>query len=448
MLSSLSIFHARVHRQDVLFASVASGLLVVAGGCSDSDTNSPPVVQTDSAGVQQLSLRGDFLSGETWQRLDPLWEVGAGTEGIFVDITAATRTAQGSFAVLDRFNRAITLVGSEGQVLSTFGREGDGPSEFQDPRDIVALDRQLIVWDLRQTRFQVFDDSGKFIRDARLPEPGDIAGLTGRIDLELDDLSRRMETTPATRAVFFQVEDNERELISPKARGTEDVQRSGFVVAYDSTLSTADTLISFIAPPRSLSPGTPSYGPPIFSAQHMWDVGMLGLLHGSNGASHVSLVDFSGRLLSELRWESKRRPTSPDDRLAHVISFYREQSPYLPSEVREQWDGNTAMQKRAAEHIAVADSVPVFSRIWLAGRCAALSPFDPEDASDGTAQRVVLVNLEDAAVVGRIAFGESGTDRILWLSSSAVLTKHIDSFGVQSLHYFAFPEDVRRICQI
>lgn len=420
---------------------------VAASGCSDIGESPPSVVRSDSAGVQLFFLRGDFLSTDTWKRLDPLWSVGTGTDGLFVDVAAATRTAAGSFAVLDRANRTVTLVGSEGKVLSSFGRRGDGPGEFQDPRDLVALEGTLVVWDLRQGAFHAFDQSGRFIRRSRLPEPGDFANLTGRIDLELEDLSRRMATTPAARAIFIQVEDNERELLDPEAREIEHVARSGFIIAYDPALSAGDTLVTYSAPTRSLSPATPSYGPPIFARQHSWDVGYPGLLHGSNDVPHLRLIDFSGNPLAELTWEGTRRGVVAEDRLAHVRSYYREQAPNLPSHVRDEWDGNALLQEQAAERIAVADSTPVFARSWLAGRCAAVSPFDPEQASDGTAQRVALVSLEDGAVVGRIAFGEPGRDRLLWLSATAILTRHVDSLGVQSIRYFPLPEGIRRGCR-
>lgn len=421
------------------------GLTMVGGGCSDSSSLSS-YVQEDEAGVRHLVIERDILTGDVDWELDAGWNVGGGPEGLFVDIAAATHTENGAFAVLDRFNKTVTLLGPEGRIETSFGREGDGPSEFRDPRDIVALGGQLLVWDLRQATFKFFTDEGEFIRETRLPEPGDMVSLTGRIDLELDDLSQRAETTPTERAVFLQIEDNERQLLDPDARGTEDVRRNGFVVAYDPALESADTLTAYRAPARSLSPAGPSYGPPIFSPRERWAIGRLGILHGSNDAPRLELVDFSGHLKSELQWLGKRQVVSPVLRLAHVRSFYREQAPYLPTRVRDQWDGNTSLQKDAAEAIVVADSTPVFSRIWLVGRCAAVAPFDPEDASDGVAQRLTFVDLMEGRVVGRLAFGEPGTDRLLWLSSSAILTKHVDSLGVQSVSYFDIPDAVRTRC--
>ena len=229
----------------------------------------------------------------------------------------------------------------------------------------------------------------------------------------------------------------------------EDVNREGFIVAYDTSLAIADTVIRYAASTRSLSPaGGPSYGPPIFSPRETWAVDSQGLLHASNAVPLLQLLDFSGELKAVLRWGGKRRATSPEQRLAHVQSFYREQAPYLPTDVRATWDGNTSLQEQAAEQIVIADSTPVFSRIWLVNYCAVLAPFRPQDSSDGVGQRLVFVNLDDGSIAGRIAFGEPGTDRLLWLSSSAILTKHADSLGVQSVSLFPVPDDIQQRCHL
>jgi hypothetical protein len=441
-LDRLDVCGTRLHRNLLISASILS---LATGACSDSKTPDAEVFE-DEAGVRHISVDSDVLTEGGYVEVASRWNAGGGTEGHFVDITAATRNRDGTFAVLDRFNKAVTIVGPEGRIQSTFGREGDGPAEFRDPRDIMAVEDQLLVWDLRKATFQAFTAEGKFLHESRLPEPGDLVSLTGRIDLELEDLSQRIAATPSGHKILVQLEENERELINPRARGTEDVRREGFIVAYDPALTIADTLIQYDAPTRSLSPGGPSYGPPIFSPRVTWAVDSVGLLYAPNALPVLHLLDFSGELKAEFRWGGKRRATSPEQRLAHVQSFYREQAPYLPTEVREQWDGNTSLQKQAAEQIVIADSTPVFSRIWLVSNCAVLAPFRPEDSSDGVGQRLAFVNLEDGNIVGRIALGEPGTDRLLSLSSSAILTKHTDSLGVQSASLFPVPDDIQERC--
>lgn len=432
--------------------SVGMVVVVVVGSigicaCFDREEGQSQL-SLDRDGVRQISLEVDPLAGGTYQDLEVSWDAGGGTEGHFVDVAAATRTADGDFAVLDRFNRSVTIVGVDGRLREVFGREGDGPGEFQDPRDIVALGSEVWIWDLPQTTFELLDDSGRFVGELRLPEPGDLSSLTGRIDLELEDLSRRIQAASRDQVVIVQIEDNERALLSPDARGAEDVSRDGYLVAYDSTLTVGDTLVTYRAPTRSVSPSSPSYGPPIFSPQYSWDVGALGIFHGSNESPELELLDLTGQVRARLSWEATRMAISSAHRLAHVRSFYREQAPYLPSNVREQWDGNTALHEQAAEQIVVADSAPVFSRAWLAGRCAAVSPFDPSDSGDGTAQRLVFVGLDDGSIVGRFGFGRSGSDRALWLNPTGVLTKHTDELGVQSVRYFMLPRNVQVLCEI
>jgi DNA-binding beta-propeller fold protein YncE len=59
--------------------------------------------------------------------------------------------------------------------VAQWGTEGDGPGQFEEPY-AVAIDEknQLYVTDFRESRFQVFDSSGKLL--ARIGDHGNDPG--------------------------------------------------------------------------------------------------------------------------------------------------------------------------------------------------------------------------------------------------------------------------------
>ncbi|MEI8290396.1 MAG: 6-bladed beta-propeller [Verrucomicrobiota bacterium] len=60
----------------------------------------------------------------------------------------------------------IVICGMQGQLISKFGRRGNGPGEFNFPTHINADARgQIYVTDSLNHRIQIFDASGKFLRE-------------------------------------------------------------------------------------------------------------------------------------------------------------------------------------------------------------------------------------------------------------------------------------------
>lgn len=78
----------------------------------------------------------------------------------------------GNLNVLDERNDRVVVVGADGALLRVLGRSGGGPGEFQVPRHMVALrSGGLVVYDVIQRRFSIFDAEGAFERS--------VSGLLG-----------------------------------------------------------------------------------------------------------------------------------------------------------------------------------------------------------------------------------------------------------------------------
>lgn len=114
--------------------------------------------------------------------------------------SGATRRADGSFVVADGTAPALRFFDSRGRLAASVGRAGSGPGEF---RVISWLGRcggdSLVVYDLFQRRFSVFDAAGRFAR--QFAAPGDAAVISCAPDGTLAVLGGAGNTPHADRRV-------------------------------------------------------------------------------------------------------------------------------------------------------------------------------------------------------------------------------------------------------
>jgi hypothetical protein len=86
------------------------------------------------------------------------------------------KLSDGRIAVSDNGDHELRVYSSDGTFLTRFGREGEGPGEFQ---EILVLGNMgldtLVVLDGSQRRVSLFDPGEGFLRQALLPEE---AGVT------------------------------------------------------------------------------------------------------------------------------------------------------------------------------------------------------------------------------------------------------------------------------
>jgi DNA-binding beta-propeller fold protein YncE len=78
-------------------------------------------------------------------------------EGVAVD-------GDGNVYVTDTFNNRVEMFDADGQFISTFGQNGDGPANFERPKGIaIDCDGHIWVVDATQNRVKVFNNRGRLL---------------------------------------------------------------------------------------------------------------------------------------------------------------------------------------------------------------------------------------------------------------------------------------------
>ncbi len=81
----------------------------------------------------------------------------------------------GGVLVLDGTNDRVLRFDSLGAYVSSFGRSGEGPGQFDTPLFLEAADSEVYVMDVKLNRVSAFDTGGVFLRRFNV----DLAGLVG-----------------------------------------------------------------------------------------------------------------------------------------------------------------------------------------------------------------------------------------------------------------------------
>lgn len=184
------------------------GALVVAAGCAAEPAGAPDSSDLVSEGTEfpewtipvppdvpvhglvavdpeartrDLPLGRDLVLMEAFGR--PFYD----PEDVAVD-------AGGNVYVLDSGNGRVVVFDPEGQPLRSFGRQGQGPGEFQSPGLIAVVGDRVIVHDGALDRWSVFGTDGRSIADHDVAErfaPGSVVGLDEGL-LVIDERSARV----------------------------------------------------------------------------------------------------------------------------------------------------------------------------------------------------------------------------------------------------------------
>lgn len=86
----------------------------------------------------------------------------------------------GNLYVLDTQASAIRVVGTDGQLIRSFGRQGEGPGELNSPEELVVLpDGRVAVYDFGKFGWVTYDANGEWIEDITAPDPSSIDLLGG-----------------------------------------------------------------------------------------------------------------------------------------------------------------------------------------------------------------------------------------------------------------------------
>lgn len=147
--------------------SLIPGLLVVGlAACGDGSSNAHTVATVDTVGgVERLTYPAAPAGALDWQ-LDTVAVLGdAFAEDAYqfdqVSDGALASDAAGNIYVLDRQGKRVLKYGPDGRHLATFGREGEGPGELNQPM-AMALGPGDTIWvsDFSNTRVTGFPQEG------------------------------------------------------------------------------------------------------------------------------------------------------------------------------------------------------------------------------------------------------------------------------------------------
>jgi hypothetical protein len=94
---------------------------------------------------------------------------GSDIDSLYFSRPVAIVYDQNSLFVLDSEEEEIRVFSKSGTLLSSFGRKGQGPGEFQMPADIDILGDKVYVADGANRRVQILDKRGKYLAGFTTP---------------------------------------------------------------------------------------------------------------------------------------------------------------------------------------------------------------------------------------------------------------------------------------
>jgi DNA-binding beta-propeller fold protein YncE len=137
-------------------------------------------------------------------------------EGVAVD-------RDGNVYVTDTLNNRVEIFDADGGLISTFGKNGDGPADLERPKSIaVDCDGHIWVVDAAQNRVKVFDKQGRLLIyfGGQGNYPGQFMGPWG---IAIDQSNRVIvsETFPGRVQVFRYISDAEAAVEQARRGGVE-----------------------------------------------------------------------------------------------------------------------------------------------------------------------------------------------------------------------------------
>lgn len=253
-------------------------------------------------GLDTVAVLGDAFADDAYQ---------------FDQVTAGALAsdAQGNLYLLDRQGHRVLKYSPDGEHLATYGREGEGPGELNQPISL-ALGPGDTVWvsDFSNTRFTGYPQDGGDARSVPLPTenviPGNFAAREGGFEAELRPLfGISMSGGRAQIATGGDDEPGENRIP---------------VVRTDRSLGAEDTLWSTVEPPRDMV--TLQSGDRVmismvsreFYPDFQWGAFSDGGIVVSDSASYVlHLIDADGNLVRTItRGPAPRAVTEADKEAA------------------------------------------------------------------------------------------------------------------------------------
>ncbi len=160
---------SRFIRRPIFFAWVAVSLLTamvfIELACSRKSTGWKGRIENVGDVVVVKNPKEPLYGPEAFSLEEDLAIGGDEAEDyLFATITSIAVDDEGTIFVLDRRDRNVKVFSGDGELITTFGRRGQGPGEFSSPVSISLTSRgEVMVLDLMR-RLEYFKPNGEHIR--------------------------------------------------------------------------------------------------------------------------------------------------------------------------------------------------------------------------------------------------------------------------------------------
>lgn len=158
-------------------------ILAVVCGVLTSACDEPPTSQVPGAELVQAATIDRTITLD----LTPVWRIGespqSGAE--FYLVRGAIHLDDGSTLVLDAGNHRVARISASGDLVGSFGREGDGPGELRSPFNLIARFDTLLMTD-RGNLVHVFTQDGESVATHRLSFDSDEVNALGSVVASAD----------------------------------------------------------------------------------------------------------------------------------------------------------------------------------------------------------------------------------------------------------------------
>lgn len=247
--------------------------------------------------------------------------------------------ARGNLYVLDREASHVVVIDSNGDLVMTVGREGEGPGEFQGPSDLVVWrDGRFAVVDQMHAAYQLFGPSGALERYVRMSSTASEAGLAAA--------RNKLRADPGGGAVIAEGPGLGAMIFSMIAEelGGDQVDVIGEIGKLERLdLSGEVAVAEPIARARRIPPGDPQQDRPYFAPEVTWDVlpdGTIGYFDST--AYEINLVDPDGSAKGVLERPLHPEAVTPAIRsvvIEHLLERFDEESAELMAELSAELAG-------------------------------------------------------------------------------------------------------------
>lgn len=150
------------------------GGLAGCGGESSRGVAWQGTVDTVDGVIVVANPAEPMLDGEDAWRLEEELDIGVidgDPDYQFGSISDVIVDESGNIYVLDAQARRVMVYDSTGMFVHGFGRQGEGPGEFENPTTLIWRADTLVVWDWRLRRLSYLDRHGTMLRDERVDLP-------------------------------------------------------------------------------------------------------------------------------------------------------------------------------------------------------------------------------------------------------------------------------------